>query len=88
MNDFLKMDIFFVVTTILVLVVGVVMFLIALRIWHILGSIERIAKIAETESELIREDIAILRADIRREGFKISSLFRLFKSMFTKHSSK
>jgi len=82
------MDIFFVVTTILVLLVGIVMFLIALRIWRILGHIERIAKIAETESELIMEDIAILRADIRREGFKLSSLFRLFKSMFAKRTSK
>jgi len=88
MQDFLKMDIFFVVTTILVLSVGIVMFLIALRLWRILGHIERIAEIAERETELIKDDIAVLRADIRREGFKLSSLFRLFKSMFTKRSSK
>ena len=88
MQDFLKMDIFFVVTTILVLSVGIVMFLIALRLWHILGHIERIAEMAERETELIKDDIAVLRADIRREGFKLSSLFRLFKSMFTKRSSK
>ena len=88
MQDFLKMDIFFVVTTILVLSVGIVMFLIALRLWRILGHIERIAEIAERETELIKDDIAVLRADIRREGFKLSSLFRLLKSMFTKRSSK
>lgn len=88
MQDFLKMDIFFFVTTIVVLAIGVIAVFIGLRIWKILGHIERIAEIAEHETSLIKDDIAILRADVRREGFKIASLMRLFKSMFTKRTSK
>jgi len=84
MNDFLKMDIFFFVTTIIVLAIGIVMFLIVLRLWRILGSIERIAEMAEHETGLLKEDIANLRADVRREGFKVKSFMRLFKSMFTR----
>jgi len=88
MQDFLKMDIFFVVTTVIVLAIGIVVFLITLRLWRILGSIQRIAEMAEQETSLIKDDIAILRADVRREGFKLASLMRLFKSMFTKRTFK
>lgn len=88
MDPFLKMDIFFFVTTIVVLGIGIILFLVGLRMWRILGHIERIAEMAERETELIREDIVTLRADVRRKGFKIQSFVRLFKSLFTKRSSK
>lgn len=76
MESFLKMDIFFFVTTIVVIGFGAVLILIGLRIWRILGHVERIMEMAEAETENIKEDIADLRADIRRRGFSIFSFGR------------
>ncbi|RJQ33715.1 hypothetical protein C4568_03910 [Candidatus Parcubacteria bacterium] len=86
MTDFLKMDVFFFVTTFVVIALGVVVFLIGLRIWRILGHVEHISEMAEEETELLKGDIATFRSQVRREGFKFKSLVRMFKSIFTKSS--
>ena len=65
MDPFLKMDIFFFVTTLVVIALGVILLLIGLRLWRILGHVERIMEIAEEETQLIKEDIADFRSDIR-----------------------
>ena len=91
MDPFLKMDIFFFVTTLVVLALGLIMLLIGLKIWRILGHVERIMEIAEEETELIKEDIADLRADIRRRGFGLMSLARFVQKVtsgFTRRSRK
>lgn len=76
MDPFLKMDIFFFVTTLVVLVLGGMSILIMLKLWKIMGHIERIAELAEHESGLIKEDIDQLRADVRKRGFKLLSFMR------------
>ena len=81
MDPFLKMDIFFFVTTLVVIALGVILLLIGLRLWRILGHVERIMEIAEEETELIKEDIADLRSDIRRRGFSIFSLGRFVRTI-------
>ena len=89
MTEFLKMDIFFVVTTVIVVLVGIVALMLALRIWKILGHVENILQMAEQETGLIKEDIAQLRADVRRNGFKISGFIRFLNNLrrnFTKGS--
>jgi len=91
MTDFLKMDIFFFITTLVVVALGVILLLIGLRLWRILGHVERIMEIAEEETELIKEDIADLRSDIRRRGFSIFSLGRFVRTIvsgFTKRSRR
>ena len=91
MDPFLKMDIFFVVAALVVIALGVILLLIGLRLWRILGHVEKIMEIAEEETELIKEDIADLRSDIRRRGFSMFSLGRFVRkvtSNFTKRSKK
>jgi hypothetical protein len=88
MDPFFKMDIFFFVTTLVVIALGLVMLLIGLSIWRILGHIEHIMEIAAKETELIKEDIDDLRADVRRRGFKILSLVRFVDSITSKFTKR
>jgi len=76
MSQFLEMDIFFLVTTIVVIAIGVFLVLILMRIWRILGHVENISKDVSEESALLRDDIGDLREKIRVEGFKVFTLGR------------
>ena len=91
MDEFLKMDVFFFVTTVVVLALGIILLFIGLKIWRILGHVERIMEMAHEETELIKEDIDDFRADIRRRGFGMFSLGRFIANMtsnFTRRSRK
>jgi predicted RND superfamily exporter protein len=68
MNEFLKMDIFFVVATV-ALVVFVLMLCVAL--WYmikILRSISHVADTIDEETESIKEDLDEARASVKRKG--------------------
>lgn len=78
MDDFLKMDIFFAVTTLVVVVLAVLLGLILYRVFRILGYIERISKGVEAESMEIRADIAELRTHIKKEGMQFGAIVRFF----------
>ena len=91
MNEFLKMDVFFFVTTVVVIALAIVALFIGLKLLRILGHVERIMEIAQKETELIREDIDDFRADVRRRGFGLLSLARFISNLssnFTKRSRK
>ncbi len=81
MNDFLKMDIFFFVTTIAVALVTLLVILILIRVFRILGHVEEISKIVSEEGNLVRGDIAELRASIKKEGFKFATAMSSFGTM-------
>lgn len=78
MGEFAKMDIFFFITTIVVILIGIVLMIILIRIWRILGHVEEISKDVSEESALVRDDIAQLRGKIHTEGFKIMYLKTFF----------
>ncbi len=78
MSDFAKMDVFFIVTTAVVVMLGIVVTLILFRVWRILGHVERISQELSEEAALLRGDVAEMRANIKREGFKLMHLGRLF----------
>jgi hypothetical protein len=74
MSEFAKMDVFFVVTTIAVIAVTALVCVALYRILRILRNVEHVSQIVSDEGDLMREDIAEMRASIKREGFKISHL--------------
>ncbi len=74
MNEFVKMDVFFVVATLAVIVVAVLLALILYRVVKILRHVEHVTQIVSEEGDLIRADVADLRGAIKREGFKFSTL--------------
>lgn len=69
MDEFLKMDLFFFVTTVVVVALGGILAAIGVKIYRILGHVESILVLARQETELIKEDIDDFRADMRRRGF-------------------
>ena len=78
------MDIFFFVTTVVVITLGVFSAYIMWRIGRVLKHIEHISEQAALESDIIRVDLAEIRSDIRQGKGRLKSLF----SFFTKSSRK
>jgi hypothetical protein len=74
MSEFAKMDIFFVVSTLAVVVVSILLAIALFRVLRILRNVEHVSKIVSDEGELVRSDIAEMRTAIKREGFKLTHL--------------
>ncbi|MDP1707271.1 MAG: hypothetical protein Q8L30_01845 [bacterium] len=87
MDDFLKMDIFFFVTTVAVVLFVFLGAVVTWRISRVLKNIEHISEQVALESDNIRLDLAEVRSDIRRGKGKLKSLFDFFKKT-TKRASK
>ncbi len=81
MSDFAKMDIFFIVTTIVVIMLGIVATLILFRIWRILGHVEEISSMLSEEGTLMRKDIGDLRETVRREGLHMRFVGNFFRNI-------
>ena len=88
MSQFLEMDIFFLVTTIVIIAIGVFLVLILMRIWRILGHVENISKDVSEESALLRDDIGDLREKIRVEGFKVFTLGAFLNKAFKRFTGR
>ena len=87
MDEFLKMDIFFFVTTIAVIVLAFFTAFVLWRLERVLKNIEYISGQVAEESADVRQDIAEMRRDIARGKGRIKSLFSFFDK-FTKRTSK
>lgn len=72
------MDIFFFVTTIVVIVIGILSAYVLWRIGRVLKYVEHISEQAALESDSIRQDLAEMRGDIRRGEGRLKSLFNFF----------
>ena len=71
MTEFIKADVFFFVTTIVVVVLAI---LFAVFMYYLIGvmrNMRDISSLAKDEGKNIKEDIALLRANIKREGLRI-----------------
>ena len=88
MNGFVEMDIFFFITTIVVIAIGVLLVFILLRIWRILGHVEEISKDVSQESALMRDDIAELRRKIHTEGLKVGYLKTFLTQAFKRFAGR
>lgn len=71
MNDFLKMDIFFIVTTGAVVVIAVLLVMVLIRLLRILKTVDEVSEIVQEEAEEIRNDIREVRAGVKE---KVSEL--------------
>ena len=80
MNDFLKMDVFFVVSTIAVVVVAALLALALIRIIRILRRVEQISDTVSEEAVLVRADVAELRQNVKQEGFKLKHMTRFARA--------
>ncbi len=76
MEEFLKMDIFFVVTTVVVLALAILAGVILYRVIRILKNVEKISKEVADGAADLRSDFDSVRASAR-EG--LQKIFRKFK---------
>ena len=81
MSDFLKMDIFFAVTTVAVIVVSFVLTLVLIRVLGVLRKIDDVTALVREEGEQLREDIANVREQVQEGGLRIGHLFGFLPGM-------
>lgn len=87
MDDFFKMDVFFVATTAVVITGGVALIIALFYVIRILKSFDEVMKNVSLESDNIRDDIRILRARVREEGMKVKHVSDFFASVAS-HNKK
>lgn len=84
MDEFLKMDIFFFVTTLAVVIVAALAAYALYLIVRILRNVERLSETVSDEAVLIKGDLDDMRAQVRAEGFKWAHLARFARSQLTR----
>lgn len=72
------MDIFFMVTTVVVVVWGFVGTLLLIVLFRVLRHIERLSKTVADGAEDIRDDMDDLRTSVREEGVRMKHIFEFF----------
>lgn len=88
MDDFLKMDIFFAVTTAVVLGGGALCLIALFYIIKILRSVDNIAENVSEESNDLRGDIKVLRQKVREEGMKVKHFTDFFGGFMGRRTSR
>jgi len=88
MNEFIKMDIFFFVATLAVVLLSGCTVFVLWRIARILRHIENISEQVSLESDSIRNDLAEIRADIQRGKGRLKSLIDFFNTRIKRSSKK
>jgi hypothetical protein len=88
MDTLIHADIFFFVTTIVVVIVGVALTVALIYLAKILSDVKEITKQVKEETILFREDVKGLRGDIKKEGFRVERLMMFLKNLFKKTSAR
>ena len=73
MNTLIHADIFFFVTTIAVVVVGAALTVLIVYLVGVLRNAKKISEEFRAETVLLRQDLADLRAEVRRRGAEAGS---------------
>jgi len=90
MNTLIHADVFFFVTTIVVVIVGIAFTVVLIYLAKVLSDVKDITRQVKEETILFREDIRGLRGDIKQEGFRVERFLMFVKNLFktTKTRSK
>lgn len=88
MQDFLKMDVFFVVTTAVVILAGVFGLTALFYIIRILRSFDHVMQNVSAESDDVRKDLGILREKIREEGIRWKHLADFFLGVHSRSKAR
>ena len=88
MDTLIHADIFFFVTTVVVIIVGIALTVALIYLAKALSDIKEITKQVKEETILFREDIGELRGDIKKEGFRIERFMMFLKNLFKKTKTR
>jgi hypothetical protein len=87
MDEFLKMDVFFAVTTVAVIVITVLVAIVLVRLFRILGKVEEISLMLSDEGRELRADLAHVRAELAQKGLILGAVAALGRA-FGKRTKK
>lgn len=88
MDTLIKADVFFFITTIAVVLLAILFIIVLIYIIRILNDMKYISRRLKKESDLVSEDIAELRAQMRRGGFKLRNLITFFSNIYKRNKRK
>ncbi len=84
MNEFLKLDVFFFVTTIAVVILTLLLAVLIVYIIKISKDIKYITKKARGEADLIANDLSDLRQNVKDHGAKMKYFLSFFNNLRNK----
>jgi hypothetical protein len=88
MDTLIHADIFFFVTTVVVIVVGIALTVALVYLAKVLSDIKEITKQVKEETVLVREDINGLRNDVKHEGFRAERFLMFIRNLFKKTGTR
>lgn len=77
MDPFFKMDVFFVISSVMTLIVGGLFAIVLWKLLALLKTLQELADKAEKETAALTSDIAEVRGAFKREGLRLAALFEL-----------
>lgn len=81
MESLARSDVFFIITTMAVVVVGAILVTGLVYIILILRSLRRLSKTAERVTEVVGTDVAELRQNIKDKGLSVTAFAKFFHSL-------
>ena len=85
MNTLIHADIFFFVTTIVVVVFAILGIVAWVYVIKILANLKKLSDKARVEGEFIIEEMGELRGRLHEQTFGMSSLFRFFRRVISRY---
>ncbi|MDQ2932855.1 MAG: hypothetical protein M3Q80_00550 [bacterium] len=84
METLIHADIFFLVTTIALILLTIGLIIALVYVIKILHLLHKVADIARAESDLIAEDINLLRSRMHNGTFTLGSVIQFFKNIISR----
>ena len=84
MNEFLKMDIFFVIASASAIILTSLLVVILVYVIKFVRNLKYISDKARTETDNLTQDIQTLRGNIKTQGFKLKHLLGFFDSIINR----
>jgi hypothetical protein len=88
MDTLIHADVFFFVTTVVVIVVGIAFTIALVYLTKVLSDVKEITGQVKEEALLVREDIKGLRSDVKQEGFRAERFLMFFRNLFKKTNTR
>ncbi len=85
MNEFLKMDIFFAITTIAVIVVAGISVFVLWKLARVLRNVEHISEQVSAETDAVRDDLVHMRGEVKRGKGRVAALLGFLKKTGKRH---
>jgi len=84
MNEFLKMDIFFVIASLVTMILAVLIIILLVYLIMFVKNLKYISDKARTETDNLSQDIQTLRENIHSGGFKVKHALNFFWSIINR----